>query len=84
MMVQTWPAARNAWTWFCGACRMASIAGCTRTCAANSEKLEICRLAACKTASAVAGAVVSNPTANKTTSCAGCSAANGPRRVVNK
>ena len=54
---------------------IASIAGGTSTCETSSEKFFSPAAAACKTAIAVAGAVVSKPTAKNTTSRSGCFAA---------
>ena len=48
--------------------RIASMAGGTSTCATNIVKLRRPDRLACQTAKAVAGAVVSKPTAKKTTS----------------
>ncbi len=67
MTAQTWPAARNAWTWLLGESRSAVIAGGTRTCETSTLKLSMPRRAASATAIAFAGAVVSKPTAKKTT-----------------
>ena len=65
--MQTWPAARKACTWLPGEPRMASIAGGTRTWETSIEKLPMpCRRAR-YAAMALAGAVVSNPTAKNTT-----------------
>jgi hypothetical protein len=68
---QTWPAARKPCTRFVGDERIASIAGGTRTCETRSEKFPTPAFFACQAAMALAGAVVSNPTAKKTTSLAG-------------
>ena len=68
MTVQTWPAARKPCTRLSGDERMASIAGGTSTCETSSEKFRTPRCAAWYTAMALAGAVVSKPTAKKTTS----------------
>ncbi len=75
MTAQTWPAARNAWTWFEGDSSRAIIAGGTRTCETRTEKLSSPSRAACQTAIALAGAVVSKPTAKKTTWRSGLAAA---------
>jgi hypothetical protein len=72
---QTWPAARNAWTWHAGESRIAVIAGGTRTCDTSTEKLSRPSLSACETAMALAGAVVSKPMAKKTTCRSGLATA---------
>ena len=75
MMVQTWPAARKPWTRLAGDDRMAAMAGGTSTCDTSKAKFVSPRRFACHTAVALAGAVVSKPTAKKTTTRSGfCSA----------
>ena len=71
MMVHTWPAARNPWTRLPSAERIASIAGGTRTWDTSMEKFGTSCRAAWNTAIALAGAVVSKPTAKNTTSLSG-------------
>jgi hypothetical protein len=67
--------ARNPCTQFPGDARIASIAGGTSTWDASNEKLCSSCWSAWKTAMALAGAVLSNPTAKKTTSLEGFSLA---------
>lgn len=71
----TCPAARNACTSQSGSSSSAVIAGGTRTWLTIIEKFVSPRRAACRTAMALAGAVVSKPTARKTTSRSGRAAA---------
>ena len=75
MTAQTWPAARNAWTWHVGDSRIAVMAGGTRTWLTSTLKLSRPSRSACRTAIALAGAVVSNPMAKKTTCRSGFAAA---------
>ncbi len=72
MTVQTCPAARNPCTRFPGEARIASMAGGTRTWETSTEKLARPCRPAWTTARALAGAVVSKPTAKKTTCLSGC------------
>ena len=65
--VQTCPAARNPCTLQNGDVRIASSAGGTRTCATRMAKFWSFLREAISTAIAFAGAVVSKPTAKKTT-----------------
>jgi len=58
-----------------GAASSAAIAGGTSTCATSRLKLRNPASAAANTAMALAGAVVSNPTARNTTSASGCALA---------
>ncbi len=67
MIAHTWPAARNAWTRLDGDSSSAVIAGGTSTCDTSTLKLSMPRRAASATAIALAGAVVSKPTAKNTT-----------------
>ena len=69
---QTWPAARKPCTRLSGASRMAVIAGGTVTWETRTLKLATPSSRARQTAMALAGAVVSKPTAKKTTSFSGC------------
>ena len=66
-IAQTCPGARNPCTRFPGETRIAMIAGGTRTWATSNAKLVTPRRLACITAIALAGAVVSKPTAKNTT-----------------
>ena len=75
MTVHTWPAARNPSTREEAEAAMASMAGGTRTWLTSIEKLVSPRSRAVRTAMALAGAVVSNPTPKKTTSRSGSDAA---------
>ena len=72
VMVQTCPAARKPWTRFEGESSTARIAGGTSTCETSTEKFFSPILAAWATAIALAGAVVSKPTARNTTWRSGC------------
>ena len=73
--VQTWPAARKPSTRERGEAMMASRAGGTSTWETRMEKLVRPNAFAWATAMALEGAVVSKPTAKKTTSRSGfCSA----------
>ena len=71
MTVHTWPAARKPCTRLSGAARMALIAGGTVTWDTSTLKLRTPSSRARHTAIALAGAVVSNPTAKKTTCFSG-------------
>ena len=79
--VQTCPAARKPSTRRPGAARIASIAGGTVTCETSSEKFRSPRRRAARTAMAFAGAVVSKPTAKKTTSRSGRRAASATASI---
>ena len=72
MTVQTCPGPRNPRTRLPGDCSTAVIAGGTSTCDTSTEKFLTPSACARVTASALAGAVVSNPMAKKTTSRSGC------------
>ena len=67
MTAQTWPAARKPCTRLAGEPSTAHMAGGTNTCETNTEKFASPSRDACTTAMALAGAVVSKPTAKKTT-----------------
>src|SRR5581483_7953330 len=67
MTVQTCPAARNPCTTHRSDESSASMAGGTSTCETRIEKFSTPSCSACQTDIALAGAVVSNPTAKKTT-----------------
>ena len=75
MTAQTWPAARKPFTFERGDDMMASMAGGTSTWDTRMEKFFKPRLWAWLTAMALEGAVVSKPTAKKTTSLSGFSSA---------
>ena len=67
MTAQTCPAARNACTWLLGDSSSAVMAGGTSTWLTSTLKLSRPPRAASATAMALAGAVVSKPTAKNTT-----------------
>ena len=81
VIVQTCPAAKNPSTRFKGESSTAEMAGGTRTCEARIEKFSRPSFAACATAIALAGAVVSKPTAKKTTCRLRCSRANATASI---